>query len=293
MSAALAAHGSLTAELIHASNATGGWGYERGKSSRIEPTCWAILAARATPPSSDLAVHRAFLERCQRPDGWLTEDPRWPINIAFNALVAFTWLTQRELATGDRLQHLLNALVSSKGVQAPPSPSYRQDNSLQGWAWIDATFSWVEPTAWGVLALKKAARSGFSVQGAPARVAEAERMLVDRCCKDGGWNFGNSNVLGQDLAPHVPTTALALIALQDRQAETAVTRSVAFLEAQWPQERSVLALGLSLTALQVHRRPIDSLQARLREHLSERRLANTHGLAVATTALTDHATFRL
>ena len=31
----------------------------------------------------------------------------------------------------------------------------RQDGSLQAWSWVDGTFSWVEPTAWCLLLLKK------------------------------------------------------------------------------------------------------------------------------------------
>ena len=63
-----------------------------------------------------------------------------------------------------------------------------------------ATFSWVEPTSWCILALKKAAPDPTARETAD-RVIEAERMLADRCCLEGGWNYGNSNVLGKELHP--------------------------------------------------------------------------------------------
>jgi hypothetical protein len=292
------------------SNPSGGWSYQPNKTSRLEPTCWSLLAL-GHDPSHDSAVdalHRAFLNRCVRQHGYLVEDPRWPVNVAFNALVAFTWLNRRDLATDEQLRALVGWLSAAKGVQIPQTTSYRQDNSLQGWSWLDATFSWVEPTAWGSLALRKAAGAGIIAEGpALTRIAEAERLLLDRCCRDGGWNFGNSNVLNQELFPHVPTTAIALLALQRRLDEPAVTRSLAFLESHWADEPSTLALGLSLICLRAYGRPFDAVRTRL-SSLAQQRVErhanpsrdqepqNFHTLAVGLTALSlkdDDATFRI
>jgi len=284
--------------LQESANPAGGWGYEIHKASRLEPTCWALVAAGRASPNADLAPQRTFLEKCVRPGGYLVEDPRWPINVGFNALVAFTWLNQRGATTDERISSLLAWLTATKGVQAPQAPSYRQDNSLQGWAWLDATFSWVEPTAWGTLALQKGLRAGFIKEAsAGARIDEAQRLLIDRCCRDGGWNFGNANVMGQDLFPHVPTTAIALLALQGRPEEPAVVRSLAYLESHWSDEPSPLALGLSLICLRTYGRTTRPIEARLRaaedaraEHAGSgsgrRQAENLHALAVAVTALT-------
>ena len=280
------------------SNAAGGWGYAIRKASRLEPTCWALLAVGQSRVKPDLAVHRSFLEKCVRSGGYLVEDPQWPTNVGFNALVAFTWLNRREFAAEEKIRALLSWLSTAKGVQAPQAASYRQDNSLQGWSWLDATFSWVEPTAWGMLALQKGIRAGL-VQEAPARarILEAERLLIDWCCHDGGWNFGNANVMGQDLFPHVPTTAIALLALQSRREEPAVVRSLAFLESHWSDEPSPLALGLSLICLHTYGRPVEAIRSRLQaventraekaaaRSDSPRQLENLHALAVALTAL--------
>jgi hypothetical protein len=295
--------------LSGSANSAGGWAYQPGKASRLEPTSWALLAIGQAPIKTDVALHRGFLEKCVRPGGYLVEDPRWPTNVAFNALVAFTWLNQRELAAEEKIRTLLGWLAGSKGVQAPQSTTYRQDNSLQGWSWLDATFSWVEPTAWGTLALQKAIRAGFLPEGpARARIAEAERLLIDRACRDGGWNFGNSNVMGQELFPHVPTTAIALLALQQRRDEPAVMRSLAFLESHWKDEPSTLALGLSLICLRTYGRPADAIASQLlaleNKRLDEAAarsggagpLQNSHALAIALTALTlkdNDAVFRI
>jgi hypothetical protein len=282
-----------------AANAAGGWGYQPNKASRLEPTSWALAAISQSAVKTDVGLHAAFLEKCVRSGGFLVEDPRWPTNVAFNAIIAFTWLNHRELAAEEKIRALLEWLASAKGVQAPQSTSYRQDNSLQGWSWLDATFSWVEPTAWGMLALQKAIRTGLVQEGpARARIAEAERLLIDRSCRDGGWNFGNSNVLGQDLFPHVPTTAIALLALQQRRDDPAVMRSLAFLESHWNEEPSTLALSLSLICLRTYGRPADAIRSQLLtlEHKriddaaaqsgGAQQLQNSHALAVALSALT-------
>src|SRR5262245_20486520 len=75
-------------------NADGGWAYYAGKSSRLEPTCWAVLAL------ADSAASRAnaFVAKCQQTTGWLVEDPHWPVNIGFNGLAAFTSWRSRGLA---------------------------------------------------------------------------------------------------------------------------------------------------------------------------------------------------
>lgn len=295
--------------LAEAANPQGGWSYQPGKSSRLEPTCWALLA-RGLEPAHDVrsdASHKAFLDSCRRPTGWLVEDDSWPVNVAFNALVAFTSLNRRDLATEETIRALVASLATSKGVQFPQTASFRQDNSLQGWAWLDTTFSWVEPTAWGMLVLHKAIQAGMvSEASARARIAEAERLLIDRCCHEGGWNFGNANVMGQDLFPHVPTTAIALLALQGRREEPAVTRSLAFLEAHWADEPSALALGLTMICLRTYGRPVDEIERQLLTHEqqrlerrttagNDREPQNLHAMAVALTALSlsDHDTFRI
>jgi hypothetical protein len=298
----------LFGALTNAANPEGGWSYQPGKLSRLEPTCWALLAFGHWPSADGSAdsPHRAFFDRGQHRDGWLVEDARWPVNIAFNALVAFTWLTRRNLAAEEKIRALVGWLSTTKGVQIAQTASYRQDNSLQGWSWLDATFSWVEPTAWGMLALHKAIGAGMVSDGAArARIAEAERLLIDRCCRDGGWNFGNANVMGQDLFPHVPTTAVALLALQSRREDPAVTSSLAFLESHWADEPSALALGLSLICLRTYGRPVDEIERQLLS-LEQQKLQRTadrdrhepqnfHARAVALTALSlnDHDTFRI
>jgi hypothetical protein len=182
--------------------------------------------------------------------------------------------------------------VASKGTAIPNQREQRQDNRLQAWPWVDDTFSWVEPTAWCLLALKQGLAHG-PISGASVRIDVAERMLVDRACRGGGWNYGNSNVYGRDLAAYVPTTALALLALQDRPRERVVHEGLEWLQRNGLNEGSAVALSLSIICLRAHARPTTTIEERLIELLDGREgLAGNDvlGTAMALYALTSRRT---
>ena len=81
--------------------------------------------------------------------------------------------------------------------------------------------------------------------------AAHERMLLDRACQTGGWNYGGSNVYGQELWAYVPTTALALLAMQDRRDDPVVAKSLQYLQKDAATEKSAPALAVSLICLRV------------------------------------------
>ncbi len=233
----------------------------------------------------------------ERSTGWLLESPEWPVNIAFNALTAFT-LYDHPSPASDQIQlanRLLASVIASKGLTAPKTDGTPQDNSLQGWSWIDQTFSWVEPTCWALLALKKsgvarsadAARAaGINFDAARTRVSDGERLLADRACRAGGWNFGNAVVMDQDLRPYMPVTALGLLAMQDARGADVVNRALASLEAHWSDELSAVSLGLSRICLGVYDRRAEGVAAQLIAHTENAlQFGNYHGIAVALCAL--------
>jgi hypothetical protein len=268
-----------------ARNADGGWAYHSGKRSRIEPTCWALLAlgqAETIAPDFDV------LRRWPRKGGWLIETVGTPPNHAFNAIAALTLLySPSDVALAEPLVRLLSA---SKGLRLPPDPVVRLDSSLQGWSWVEGTPSWVEPTAWCVLLLRRLIARRPNPEAAE-RIRVGEQMLADRACRDGGWNYGNSNVYGQDLPPYVPTTALALLALQGRRID-AVVRGLERLERDVFTERSVMALSLAVICLRIYGRPTAVPEEQLKTLLSERHVNaglddDLLGLAMALYALSD------
>jgi hypothetical protein len=243
--------------LLAGRNADGGWGYTPGKASRLEPTCWALLAL----PDLDATA----LTTWPAADGLLQERRGGDTNFAFHALALLTLAARgREHASGNAM--LAARLESSKGIQLDPARINRQNNQLQGWSWIAGTFSWVEPTAWALLALKKRASAGQRVDS--SRLNEAEALLVDRCCEGGGWNYGNANMLGKELRPYVPTTAAALLALQKGapSAAAVVGKSVAYLDRSATSEPSAAALSLSALALTAYGHQAEAVRALLADH---------------------------
>jgi hypothetical protein len=239
MIAKLATAADLKQVLLQSRNKDGGWGYYGGKASRLEPTCWALLALGS-------AVDDAVLRNWPLKDGLLI-DPNSPTpNFGFHGLALLTLLARgvEHVASNRRL---ISAIERSKGVKLADREALRQRNDLQAWSWTEGTFSWIEPTAWCLIALKKARFLSLAVDA--TRVNDGDLVLFDRCCQRGGWNYGNSNVLGKELAPYVSTTALGLLALQDHRSHKAVAASVQLLQDEWRTETSGLALGLSAIAM--------------------------------------------
>ena len=233
------ARSRLQAFLQRTRNTDGGWPYVAGKHSRLEPTSWALLATDAPAASTPLGAW-------QRNDGLLVEPSTGVPNFAFNGLAALALASHR----APSVPSIVQGLVAAKGVRLPQHPMVRQDGALQAWPWFQDTFSWVEPTAWCMLALKKVAGARRSPDLA-SRVEEAERLLADRACPGGGWNYGNGLVYGKDLPAHVPVTAVAVLAMQDLKDLAIVKSAIAFLAAHAGAEGSSAAVALGWMALRV------------------------------------------
>src|SRR5918993_4172413 len=108
--------------LLRARNADGGWGYQAGKATRLEPTCWALLALGGT-------LERTVLEQWPCAGGLLLERHGGTPNYAFHgqALIVLRALNLEHTA-GNRT--LLAAMQRVKGMRLPASDINRQDNSL-------------------------------------------------------------------------------------------------------------------------------------------------------------------
>jgi hypothetical protein len=100
------------------------------------------------------------------------------------------------------------------------------------------------------------------------RIREGELLIYDRMCGEGGWNYGNSTVLGEDLPPYPRVTAVTLIALQDRASESSNQQSLGALEQMLDESASGLTLAWSMLCRLLYERNTDSLRA-----LLERRYA--------------------
>ena len=96
---------------------------------------------------------------------------------------------------------------------------------------------------------------------ATAEITDAVKLLADRSCVGGGWNYGNREVWDTDLEPYAQTTAIGLIGLQGAGDPKVVTDGYTILRRLWPVEAGGLSLGLSLIALRLAPDGTDSERA--------------------------------
>jgi hypothetical protein len=298
----------MTALLLDAQDSDGGWGFVPGQAGNTECTalaCWALSAQGSVAPQSLSAIEAglAWLRSRQRADGgWPTSDQvsaaSWMSGVAVLALSHFEgqtgaasagaqWLLRRESRTPPLLVKLLRRFRSEP-------PAVDQDSSLIGWPWTDDTTAWVEPTSYALLALKRL-RSVLPRDRTAERINLAERMLFDRMCVGGGWNYGNKLVMGSEVAPYPDTTALALIALQDAPPSDAITTSLARLREMIEVNRSGLVLSLATLCLDLYGQDVAPLRAELvRRYAAGRFRRETRVLALTLLALDDGTpTFRV
>ena len=103
---------ALRSQLLDARNDDGGWGYEASRTSRLEPTCWALLALGEAPAGSD-----RILADWPTQKGALLEQRAGLPNWSFHALALATRLALRAVPAAE-LQRFAEVLVD-----APPRSS--------------------------------------------------------------------------------------------------------------------------------------------------------------------------
>ena len=249
--------------LVGAQNQDGGWGFQRSGESRVEPTCWSLLALRNAPgrvATDTFASGRQYLLAAQLRDGsWPAsrEETRgsWVTSLACSALSAeeqcteavsagLRWLCRDFPRDSSPFRLFVRRFFSSDSYSA-------HDDSLRGWGWTPRTSSWVEPTAFALLALRDAA-SACMPRDASARQQLAVELLYDRMCPGGGWNCGNPMVYGVPGEPLVLSTSWALLALRDYPSHEKKSAGLAWLRNSYPQITSPGSRAVAKIALQAY-----------------------------------------
>jgi len=236
----------------------------------------------------------------QKDDGsWSLNDASrqssWTTPIAVLALIPFQdqresvlraakWiLVQEGRKPGWIASLLVRLLLVRKAVELDPY--------LSGWSWTAGAFSWVEPTSYSLMALKKL-RPSLIGTNCDERIRQGEMLIYDRMCENGGWNYGNSRVLGEALWPYPDVTAVALIALQDRAGSEANQTSLRALCAMMREAASGAALGWGILGLTLYNQDVREWKRILVNIFEKTRfLGETKPLALAVLALADGARF--
>jgi len=211
--------------IIRLQNHDGGWPYRKGGSSWTEPTVFALLAQSARSGDAQ-SVQRgvSWLRAAQRPDGGWPPSP--PVTQSTWVTAVAALLPPEQLGRACHT-NAIQWLMQQTGKET--SFAYRlrtellgngtgSDEPHRGWPFFPGAAAWVTPTAFGILALEKARRH----EPSPAldqRISVGRDFLLDRICKDGGWNYGRSSVFGVEAPSYPETTGQALLALNQVRSE--------------------------------------------------------------------------
>lgn len=222
----------------------GGFRARGGDPFRSDATAWAILSLSRSVsghPLVDLARDR--LATAQGPDGRVSmssehEEAFWPTALS---VLAWHGSHAHELQCSRGVQFLLK--ITGHHWRKEINDPIGHDPGIPGWPWIDATHSWIEPSALSILALRVAGH------GQHERVREGIRMLLDRQLPHGGWNYGNTTVYGRELHPMPESTGVALAGLAGQAEQGAVARSLDYLQSEVGRLRTPISLGWGLLGL--------------------------------------------
>lgn len=255
--------GPVDARLRARRNPDGGAGSVRGGDSEPEATALFALALDDDAARAWLETHAAVDGRVGLVAGACASDRSALAALAMHPGVA------REAA----LDHVVSTFANDIDPNAAP----------RGWPWTIGSYGWVEPTAWGILALRSLRST------AATRIDDGLTLLRQRECAGGGWNFGTRTVNGVELQPYVQTTALGVLAVRGRDGALAA-RGARILRARWHAEASgLLSLASACAAfVALGDRSASTLHAAVASHPAlDDPDADTASLAWAAIALRD------
>jgi uncharacterized protein (DUF362 family) len=269
-------------ELAAQAHDDGGWGYRAGQTAHLEPTCLALLALSRNRERHQAAIDHGlgFLDKCGGTDGGYRlaagrPEALWPTSLVLFVQATLGVPQERIAKTAARVLALRGFI---KEIPAEELATVDIDVKLVGWPWAEGTFSWVEPTAWACLALR---RAGY---GNHSRVADGEKLLLDRAFDEGGINYGNRKIFGRMTEPVIGPTAIMLLALQGK-AEPRVTAAATYLQRETADLNDVENLAWAKLALALYR-DAESLRA-LDEQISKARECQSAATWVKPSPLRD------
>ena len=259
-------------------NSDGGWGYHEETPSRVEPTCWAVSALTAAGEcgkrSGAITNARHYLLANQKKEGFWTASPEmktgnWVTSLVCAVLsqqagtesptlAAMEWLCGDYPLDSSPLLRFLRSFSKAKNIS-------QHENTYRGWGWTPRTSSWVEPTAFALLAMQE-----FDQKRLPSVAARRQKsavgLLYDRRCPDGGWNCGNPRVYGVAGEALVLPTAWALISLRNLPKHESKSLSLAWLEKQMPKIQSPGSLAVAGMCLETYGKESTQLKSRLHDY---------------------------
>jgi hypothetical protein len=274
---------------------SGGWGFGTNRQWATEPTCFALLALRLQPSSVHEPGVRLLLS-CQNANG------SWPAFVDDDTegswVTALAVLTLMRLTTGwNAVDRGFGWLLNTQGRESHWLMKWRYrflDRNVKfqpdkyGWPWTPGSSSWVVPTAYTLIALRRYFACCMP-EAVAQRVRRGVEMLFDRACPGGGWNAGNGVAFGVPLTPHPDVTALALIALRPQKHHPFIRASLDWLLSQEPEVSSLYSLSWIAISLAAFGLPAGHVWEKLfRLHSEARTGKDCQALALTHLALHAH-----
>ena len=224
--------------------AEGGFANTDNGDYRTDATAWAILALSACGLDPEIISRaRSRLATGQLPDGRVCISPYHPAVYWPTPLAILAW--SQSPPNQDSLARAVDFLLDHSGMSLPEqaqSPD-ASDTTLKGWPWVADTYSWIDPTALGIIALKVTGHSNHP------RIGEATRLLLNRQLPHGGWNYGNTIVFHKELRPMPENTGMALDALKGLTARSNLELSLDYLKVVVGNLRTPIALSWGILGL--------------------------------------------
>lgn len=214
---------ALVQQLVSLQNEDGGWPYHNEGTSWTEPTAFAVLALRTLSGSYDTSEKRGLswlLSRQSPAGGWppsgSVKECTSVTSIATLAILAYLqvskdptrldraidWIVKQVYTDGLSLSLLISTALNIPPPHAPGSVP-----------WYPGTAGWVIPTAMTALTLARAACQ-MHRPDLRTKAVECCSYLLDRRCRDHGWNHGGSIARSENANSYPETTGLALLALR-------------------------------------------------------------------------------
>ena len=228
-------------------------GYLQKQAAATEPSVIAALALSAHGMPEAAAPVLDYLVAAQQSDGRVgvrekEPKPGWPTSLAVIAWQHFAAVKHKS-----RIEKGLGWINGMHGESIPRSADMGHNTQLDGWPWAEGTHSWLEPTAFHLLAYHAVN------QPQHARAREAVKLLIDRQLPTGGCNYGNTIVLGQALRPHVQPTGIAMLALAGESDPSGrLEKSLTWLTWSLNASSTASSLSWALQGLRAHGREVSN-----------------------------------
>ena len=159
------------------------------------------------------------------------------------------WMACDRAAFADNIENAIHFALAEHGKPQERNSQVGHDTTLLGWSWAVKTHSWLEPTAFFVLALRAAGLNDHP------RTREGVQLITDRLLPEGGCNYGSTMVLGQYTLPQLEATGVALLALAgEENTDPRVEKSRAYLESNLAADTPASSLCYGTIGLTAHNR---------------------------------------